>query len=114
MADKKISALTPVSVVYSTDTMVIVQGGVTKKCTPSQVKASFLQQFNEVLSNGVNTLVFSQSLGTSSSSYDYIANLFDSSGNAYFDYEISKIDEDSISVTVNEANVLIKLVAFLI
>ena len=114
MADQKISALTLVSEVGATDDLVIVQGGVTKKCNPSQVKASFLQPFNEVLTTGVNVLSFSQSLGSAVGDWDYVEKLFDSEGNFYVDYTITKIDEDSFSVTVSENAVILKLIAYLI
>jgi len=114
MADKKISALTLVSEVGATDDLVIVQGGVTKRCYPSQVKASFLQPFNEVLTTGVNILAFSQSLGSDVGDYDYVAQLFDSDDNVYIDYTITKIDVDSVSVTVSENNVTIKLIAYIL
>ena len=114
MADQKISALTLVSEVGLTDDLVIVQGGVTKKCNPSQVKASFLQPFNEVLTTGVNILAFSQSLGSAVGDWDYVEKLFDSEGNFYVDYTITKIDEDSFSVTVSENAVILKLIAYLI
>ena len=114
MGDKKISALTPVASVLITDVLPIVQGGITKKCTPLQLKACFMQNFNEVLNSGVNTLLFSQSLGASASSYDFLENLFDADGNIYVNYTIEKIDEDSISVTVADSGIIIKLIAFLL
>jgi hypothetical protein len=114
MADQKISLLTPVTSISTSDTLVVVQGGVTKKCSVSQAKESFLQPFDETLTSGINTLTFSQSLGASTSDYDYIANLFDSEGNAYYDYDIEKIDKDSISVTVSDDNVNIKLIAYIL
>jgi hypothetical protein len=114
MPDKKVSVMTLVPIVEPDDDMYIIHGGVSMRCNPSQVKSSFMQNFNEVLTSGVNTLLFSQSLGTSASSYDFLENLFDADGNAYFDYTIEKIDEDSISVTVSDSGIIIKLIAFLL
>lgn len=114
MPDSKVSALTPASIVGIDDILYLVQSGVSKKCVVSQIKESFLQVFNEVLVSGINTINFGQSMGSSTSDYDYIANLFDSDGNAYYNYTIEKIDENSISVTVADDNVNIKLVVYIL
>jgi hypothetical protein len=67
-----------------------------------------MQNFYEVLNSGVNTLLFSQSLGTSASSYDFLENLFDADGNIYVNYTIEKIDEkfydDSVGRKTGESS----------
>jgi len=113
MADKKISALPVATTVNYNDKFVIVQGTTTKQCEGSQIKDSFMQVFGQYVLTGTTTFTFSQALGTGVSSYEVMTELTDQDGNAYYNYTITKIDENSCSVTVDDDNVFIKLIAYL-
>jgi hypothetical protein len=112
MADKKISDLTAAITVGYNDPLVCVQGGVTKRCTPQQVKNAFMQVFGEFFLSGTITKAFSQPLGLGASSYEVVAE-FTINDSLYLDWEITKIDENGIDVTVNDDGVFGKIICYL-
>ena len=112
MADKKISELPAAITVGYTDTLACVQGGITKKCTPQQIKNSFMQVFGEFFLAGTTTKAFSQPLGLGASSYEVVAE-FTLNDSLYLDWEITKIDENGIDVTVNDDGVFGKIICYL-
>jgi hypothetical protein len=111
--DKKISELTEAITVQYDDTFVCVQGGITKRCSSRQIKNSFMQVFGEFFLNGTITKAFSQPLGLGASSYEVVAE-FTLNDSLYLDWEITKIDENGIDVTVNDDGVFGKIICYLI